>query len=50
MKKIELEDILRSLETMSPAVEMDPALADRARMPIEKMLALSASRFARVES
>ncbi len=42
MKKIELEDILRSLETMSPTVEMDASLMDRARAPIERMLEWSA--------
>ena len=41
MKKIYLEDVLRALETMSPTVELDPALMDRARAPIERMLALS---------
>ena len=41
MKKIELEDILHALQTMSPAVEFDPALMDRARAPIERMLAAS---------
>lgn len=42
MKKIELEDILRALETMSPTVEIPESLRDRARLPIERMLELSA--------
>ena len=42
MKKIGLEDILLSLETMSPTVELDESLMNRARAPIERMLEWSA--------
>ena len=37
MKKISLEDILRALETMAPAVELPEDLMDRARAPIERI-------------
>jgi quinolinate synthase len=39
MKKITLESIVDSLESMQFKVELDPALMDRARLPIERMLA-----------
>jgi len=38
MKKITLENILSSLQTMSPTVEIDPAIADRARVSVQRML------------
>jgi quinolinate synthase len=38
MKKITLPKILDSLETLSPAVEIDPAVAARARRSVERML------------
>ena len=38
MKKITLPKILESLETLSPAVEIDPAVAARARRSVERML------------
>lgn len=38
MKKITLPKILTSLETLSPAVEIDPAVAARARRSVERML------------
>jgi quinolinate synthase len=38
MKKITLPKILDSLETLSPTVEIDPAVAARARRAVERML------------
>jgi quinolinate synthase len=38
MKKITLPKILESLETLSPTVEIDPAVAVRARRAVERML------------
>lgn len=40
MKKITLENILWALQDMEPSVELDPALIEKARVPIEKMLAI----------
>jgi quinolinate synthase len=40
MKKITLESIADALENMKFAVNLDPALMNRARMPIERMLAI----------
>ena len=40
MKKTRLSDVIWALETGKPAVELDPGLMDRARKPIERMLAL----------
>ncbi len=40
MKKISLESILRSLENMSTPVELPSALIERARLPIDRMLAV----------
>jgi quinolinate synthase len=40
MKRITLENIQRSLETLEPAVEIDPAVAERARAAVERMLAV----------
>ena len=41
MKLNTLPKLLASLRTLSPRVEVDPAIMDRARRPIERMLALS---------
>lgn len=41
MKRITLPNILDSLRDMSPSVEIDPAVADRARRSVERMLELS---------
>lgn len=38
MKRITLQKIMRSLETLTVPVEIDPALADRARQAVERML------------
>ena len=40
MKKISLESILKSLENMSTPVELPSALIERARLPIDRMLAV----------
>ena len=40
MKRITLPKIRRALETMSPAVTVDPAIAARARAAVERMLAV----------
>ena len=40
MKRITLENILRSLETMEHKVEVDPAVAEKARRAVERMLAV----------
>lgn len=44
MKRISLEKILRSLQTMEHEVVIDPAVMDRARLAIERMLALPLKR------
>ena len=41
MKQITLPKIMTSLETLSPAIEVDPDVADRARQSVERMLELS---------
>jgi quinolinate synthase len=41
MKMNTLEKVYLSLRDLQPTIEMAPALMDRARLPIEKMLALS---------
>ena len=38
MKRITLANIQHSLETLNPAVEIDPVVADRARAAVERML------------
>jgi quinolinate synthase len=38
MKQITLENILSSLQTLSPRVEIDPAIAARARVSVQRML------------
>ncbi len=40
MKRITLANIQTSLETLSPAVEIDPVVADKARAAVERMLAI----------
>lgn len=40
MKKITLENVTDALETLSPAVELPADLIERARLPIERMLAI----------
>jgi quinolinate synthase len=40
MQRVTLPKILRALETMSPRIEIDPALADRARAAVERMTAI----------
>jgi len=40
MKKITLESILKALENMQTPVELPPTLIERARLPIERMLAI----------
>jgi quinolinate synthase len=40
MKRITLPKILRSLQTMEHRVEVDPLVIDRARLALERMLAV----------
>ncbi|WP_374447606.1 quinolinate synthase NadA [Stella sp.] len=40
MKRIDLGNVRRALETMTHRVEVDPAIADRARRAVERMLAV----------
>ena len=40
MRRITLPKILRALETMSPQIEVDPAIAGRARLAVERMTAV----------
>ncbi len=40
MKRITLANIQTSLETLSPAVEIDPLVAEKARTAVERMLAV----------
>ncbi|MDF1855745.1 quinolinate synthase NadA [Pseudooceanicola sp.] len=42
MKKITLEKVLWSLHSMEGAVEVDPAVADKARVAVQRMIDLSA--------
>lgn len=44
MQRITLPKILRSLETLEYKVEVDPAIADRARLAVERMLAVGRGR------
>lgn len=41
MKKITLENVLFALQDMAPAVELDAATIEKARLPIERMLQLA---------
>jgi quinolinate synthase len=40
MKRISLANILESLTTLEPRVEIDPAIAGRARLAVERMIAV----------
>jgi quinolinate synthase len=40
MKRITLKNIRHALETNAHEVTIDPAIADRARLTVERMLAL----------
>jgi len=40
MKRISLANILESLHTLEPRVEIDPAIAGRARLAVERMIAV----------
>ncbi|HOQ88694.1 MAG TPA: quinolinate synthase NadA [Candidatus Hydrogenedentes bacterium] len=40
MNTITVEDTLRSLQTLTPRVELDPDIISRARKPIDRMLAI----------
>jgi quinolinate synthase len=40
MKRITLQGILKSLQTMTHEVTVDPAVAVRAKMAVERMLAV----------
>ena len=46
MKRITLPNILRSLQTLTPAIEVDPEVARRARRSMERMLAVGRSAVA----
>ena len=48
MKKITLANIQASLETLAPAVEIDPAVAERARASVERMLDVGRSKLTEV--
>ena len=48
MKKITLANIRESLETLSPSVEIDPAIAVRARAAVERMLDVGRSKMTEV--
>jgi quinolinate synthase len=40
MKMITLPKVREALRTMGPRVEVPPAIAERARVPIERMVAI----------
>ncbi len=40
MKRITLQNIYESLESLEPRVEIDPAIADKARLAVERMIAI----------
>ena len=40
MKRITLQNIYESLDSLTPRVEIDPAVADRARLAVERMIAI----------
>jgi quinolinate synthase len=44
MKRITLPKILRALETLQPQIEIDPAIAGRARLAVERMAAVGRDR------
>jgi quinolinate synthase len=41
MKKNTMEKVYLALRDLEPRIEMDPVLRERARVPIDRMLALS---------
>jgi quinolinate synthase len=43
MKRISLPKILRSLQTLSPQVELDPELGLRAKQSLDRMLEIGRS-------
>jgi quinolinate synthase len=43
MKQITLENILAALQNMSPRIEIDPQIAERARAAVERMVAIGRS-------
>lgn len=47
MKRITLPKVLRSLQTLTHEVTIDPAIAERARHAVERMLEVSAAKRAR---
>ena len=40
MKRITLQNIYESLDSLEPRVEIDPAVADKARLAVERMIAI----------
>ena len=44
MKRIDLKGILRALQTMEHEVKIDPAIIEKARTPIDRMIALPLKR------
>jgi quinolinate synthase len=44
MKRITLAKIRHSLETMTTEVVVDPAVAERARLSVDRMLAIGGRR------
>ena len=48
MKRITLANIQASLETLTPAVEIDPKVAERARASVERMLMVGRSQMTKV--
>ena len=43
MKKVNLENVLESLEKMAPEIELDEELRESARKPLKRMLELAAN-------
>jgi quinolinate synthase len=41
MKQITLRKLHQTLRDLAPAIEIDPAMADRARLSIDRMLAVA---------
>lgn len=48
MKKITLANIRSALETLSPAIEIDPVVAGRARVAVERMLDVGRTKMTQV--
>jgi len=44
MKRITLPKILRSLRTLEHKIQIDPAIAERARLAVERMVAIGRER------